>query len=279
MTALIRAGGLLERKDDARSVWDGAVATLRAQGIGMVNYLTSDTHRDDVRVLTTDPALYAGTEPDQDPFLHYCCHSYEPTLTGSAHLADHDYLPDAARAFILRAADLGFTSGVAIPMRLHGSHRFGGFNLLTNLDRAAFRARIVPRFEELRLFCLLVHRRLEELGLHATVVSPGFRGLLVAPAGGPLDGLSPREREVIYLVSRGMSRKECAQICTISQHTVAEYIKSAYRKLGVNNRVEAARLMMDAERSFQADQLREGVMIDPPDGRVAERKSIRRVNP
>lgn len=244
MTALIRSVSFLERQDDAGAVWDGAVAILGGLGIEMVNYLTSDDDFADVRLLTTAPDLYRDTEPRHDPFLHYCCHSYEPTLTGAAFLNDYDYLPDEARAFIESAAKLGYTAGLAIPMRLHGSLRFGGFNLLTRLDAATFRARVLPRAEELRLFCLLIHRRLEELGLSDDAPAPGFRGLLVAPHHEALNSLSPREREVIFLVARGMSRKECALTCNISQHTVAEYIKQAYRKLNVRNRVEAARLVM-----------------------------------
>ena len=68
----------------------------------------------------------------------------------------------------------------------------------------------------------------------------------LAPQTKVTDQLSPREREIIYLIARGLSRKECARLCQISPHTVAEYTKNAYRKLGVRNRFEAA----DALRSI-----------------------------
>ncbi|MEX0370382.1 MAG: response regulator transcription factor [Tateyamaria sp.] len=48
---------------------------------------------------------------------------------------------------------------------------------------------------------------------------------------------------MVYLLARGLSRKEMARVCGISLHTVGDYIKTAYRKLGIHNRAEAARLV------------------------------------
>ena len=41
-----------------------------------------------------------------------------------------------------------------------------------------------------------------------------------------------------------MTRKEIARSCTLSPHTVADYTQTAYRKLGVKNRVEATRVVL-----------------------------------
>lgn len=57
------------------------------------------------------------------------------------------------------------------------------------------------------------------------------------------DTLSPRAREIVYLLAQGRSRQETAEPCTISVHTVSDYAKSAYRKLGVNNRAQVAALI------------------------------------
>ncbi|MFC3852742.1 response regulator [Salinispirillum marinum] len=51
--------------------------------------------------------------------------------------------------------------------------------------------------------------------------------------------LSPREEEVLILISRGYSAREAAQALAVSAHTVADYVKSVYRKLHINNRAEA----------------------------------------
>lgn len=52
--------------------------------------------------------------------------------------------------------------------------------------------------------------------------------------------LSPRERDVLRLIARGMQRKEIARELNISLHTACDYIKDIYRKLEVSSRAEAA---------------------------------------
>lgn len=51
--------------------------------------------------------------------------------------------------------------------------------------------------------------------------------------------LSERETEILRLVSQGQSNKEIASLLQISTSTVANHLKSAYRKLGVSDRTEA----------------------------------------
>lgn len=51
--------------------------------------------------------------------------------------------------------------------------------------------------------------------------------------------LSPRERELLEYLARGLSRKEAARIMNLSPYTVAEYVQGIYRKLQVRSRGEA----------------------------------------
>lgn len=53
------------------------------------------------------------------------------------------------------------------------------------------------------------------------------------------DALTRREVEVLRLFSRGLSYREAAQALHISQHTIGDYVKAIYRKLGVHSRTEA----------------------------------------
>ncbi|MAY88813.1 MAG: DNA-binding response regulator [Pseudooceanicola sp.] len=53
--------------------------------------------------------------------------------------------------------------------------------------------------------------------------------------------LSPRERQVLELIGRGQRAAEIAFELSISEHTVNQYTKDLYKKLGVNNRVDAAK--------------------------------------
>ena len=62
-----------------------------------------------------------------------------------------------------------------------------------------------------------------------------------APAGdGAAEELSPREREVLDLLARGMPDKEIAAGLNISMPTVRYHLKHIYEKLHVRSRVEAA---------------------------------------
>ena len=51
--------------------------------------------------------------------------------------------------------------------------------------------------------------------------------------------LSPREHEVLMLISRGFSYAEIARLQTVSVHTVQTHIKNLYSKLSVHSKNEA----------------------------------------
>ena len=258
----------IERLNSAGDVWKATVRCLAEEGFPHVIYITAQTDGAAPRLLTTTPAIHAGGPIARDPFLRYCCATYEPTLTGVAFLDEHRaYLDEEDTGFIGAAAAAGFVSGLGIPTRLRGAGRYGGFNLGTGLDRAAFEGTMLPRRDEFRLFCLLVHRRMEELGLAAPIPldtpkrkADGGLGCDASPPGmggprvTPLDDLSPREREVMWLQAQGLPRKDVARLCGISPHTVAEYTGKAYRKLGVHNRAEATKLIL-GRGGFGGDRL------------------------
>jgi len=244
MKKLAQAGQDLEQLASVPELWDATLQVLAAHQIEFVIYNTVNKEFAQPVTLTNVPEIFAQTDPSKDPFLRYCCDSYAATCTGPSYLPDYEYLPEDAKNFISQASKTGFSTGLGIPMRLQGSSRFGGFNLGTRLDVESFERDVLPYTEDIRFFCLLVHRRLEELTRGTgTAQNSTFRDLLLAPENTALAPLSNRETEVIYLVARGLSRKECARLCSISPNTVAEYTKNAYRKLGVSNRVEAARLV------------------------------------
>lgn len=54
-----------------------------------------------------------------------------------------------------------------------------------------------------------------------------------------LHGLSPREHEILILVSKGYTSKEIGNILKLSFHTINGYVKNLYKKLSVNSRTEA----------------------------------------
>jgi DNA-binding NarL/FixJ family response regulator len=65
------------------------------------------------------------------------------------------------------------------------------------------------------------------------------------PVAGPADpavatGLSPREAEVLRLVVEGLLNKQIAQRLGITERTVKAHLTSAYQRIGVADRTQAA---------------------------------------
>ena len=74
-----------------------------------------------------------------------------------------------------------------------------------------------------------------------------------APAPRPGADLSPREKEVLELVTQGKSNKEIAAALAIAENTVKNHLKNILEKLHLENRVQAATFA-----------LREGLVQKPP---------------
>ncbi|WUP39647.1 LuxR C-terminal-related transcriptional regulator [Streptomyces europaeiscabiei] len=62
-----------------------------------------------------------------------------------------------------------------------------------------------------------------------------------------VDALSPREREILRFLEKGLSNSHMADALTISGHTVKDHVRAVYAKLGVDNRVQAARIAWQAD--------------------------------
>jgi len=57
--------------------------------------------------------------------------------------------------------------------------------------------------------------------------------------------LTPRERQVCGLAAQGMANKEIAAELGLSVNTVQNYLKSAFKKLGVSSRAALANRLRD----------------------------------
>jgi two-component system, NarL family, nitrate/nitrite response regulator NarL len=58
------------------------------------------------------------------------------------------------------------------------------------------------------------------------------------PATEPRASLSPREKEIVRLVAKGLPNKAIADLLDISLWTVATYLRRLFSKLAVNSRAE-----------------------------------------
>ena len=61
----------------------------------------------------------------------------------------------------------------------------------------------------------------------------------------PTSGLTPKERDVLLRMARGLSNAEIGRELWLSQQTVKFHLTNIYRKLGVANRTEAARVALE----------------------------------
>ena len=101
-----------------------------------------------------------------------------------------------------------------------------------------------------------------------TVVLPGLRESSANGAGdwpGRSAGLSPREAEIVALITQGLSNDEIAKRAYLSINSVKTYIRTAYKKIGVTSRSQA--VLWGVEHGFQPDTLRTidpGLVMRPP---------------
>lgn len=72
------------------------------------------------------------------------------------------------------------------------------------------------------------------------VTEHGFTSLRPPPEPRPAAGsFTPREREVLALLARGLSNRDIADALEISAHTAKFHVNSILQKLGVERRTEA----------------------------------------
>ena len=71
-------------------------------------------------------------------------------------------------------------------------------------------------------------------------------------AAGPVEELTPREREIAALAAGGASNRDIAARLVVSVRTVENHLQHAYRKLGVDNRRELPGLLALASKAAES---------------------------
>ena len=84
-----------------------------------------------------------------------------------------------------------------------------------------------------------------EVAIEGQIVAPRqlLEYLLSQEDGADLNILSARQREVLELVGEGLSNAQIAKRLFLTESTIKQHLRAAYKALGVHNRTEAARLL------------------------------------
>src|SRR6478735_7741507 len=84
------------------------------------------------------------------------------------------------------------------------------------------------------------------------------RGRATSSAGldwpGRREGITDRESEILALITQGMSNADVARLTYLSPNTIKSYIRSVYRKIGVESRTQA--VLWGVEHGFLPDHRR-----------------------
>ena len=72
-----------------------------------------------------------------------------------------------------------------------------------------------------------------------------------------MENFTERERDVLFLLLKGLNNKEISKKLFISNHTTKAHVASIYKKLGVSNRVQAAikSMKLGAENIFDLSDI------------------------
>ena len=87
--------------------------------------------------------------------------------------------------------------------------------------------------------------RAVEVAAEGEIVAPRklMEYLLAQEGNADLDALSARQREILGFVVEGLSNAEIGKRLYLSESTIKQHLRAAYKVLGVSNRTEAARVM------------------------------------
>lgn len=103
---------------------------------------------------------------------------------------------------------------------------------------------------------------LERVQAGETVVSQDTPGGPVAGEWpGREEGLTPREAEVLALITQGLSNKDIAAQTHLSINSIKSYIRTGYRKIGVTSRSQA--VLWGVRHGFEPDRRRFNADSEP----------------
>lgn len=225
-----------------------------------------------------------------------CVNDYEVVVTGLAHMLRRysdrvevvDLDPDTTVAEPVHVAlydTFGQAQGQAADLeRLLGNPLIETvavytWNFQANLVRGSL-AKGAKGYLSKALPAAVLVEMLEQVSGGETIVTtaPGTASI-VGEWPGREEGLTPRESEVIALITQGMSNNAIADQTHLSINSVKSYIRTGYRKIGVASRSKA--VLWGVRHGFDVDPRRTtGARLRPAGAATPGGSSIpRRIRP
>jgi DNA-binding NarL/FixJ family response regulator len=166
----------------------------------------------------------------------------------------------------MRMPPSGDQEGIRVAHRLRQRHPSMGVVVLTQYAEPRYGLELLEAGTEGRGYLLKervndpreLHAAIETVAHGGSVFDPAMVRLLVsggATAGGALDELTPRERQVLGEMAQGKSNAAIAEHLVLTKKAIEKHVGSIFLKLGlpeeqvVSRRVAAVLLYLAAERA------------------------------
>ncbi|MCW2816434.1 MAG: regulatory protein LuxR [Nocardioides sp.] len=192
------------------------VSPFAAVAQGLTSMLAG--HPDEVQVVDVHAARLDRHQGDPDVVL-FDTHALADGIAGSD--SDLDRLV-AATSSVIVAVRHGLRPSLGAKAMAHGAHA----SIDVAVDAEALLAGVLDA------------ARVGRPDAGRTRVAP-VASLVPGPRLGQDVGLTPREVDVLTLITQGLSNQEIAERSYLSINSVKTYIRSAYRRIGVTSRSQA----------------------------------------
>jgi DNA-binding NarL/FixJ family response regulator len=183
-----------------------------------------------------------------------------------------DALGAQAPHVVVLVADVGRPAGLAALRRLHAAVPGARVVVVARDDRGGAARATAPR-QALTAGADAFVRREDAARALAAAVRAVLAGLVCAPRDVrrvlAKPTFSHREKEVLGLMTDGLTNKQIAAQLYLSESTVKTHLAAAFAKLGVRSRKDAAALLLDPAEGLAATALPVAAPRPGPLGNVA----------
>jgi DNA-binding CsgD family transcriptional regulator len=229
---------LVEDLDNAKGLdacWHIVTRFLQRSGITLPTYMYLRPAKPDDAplILSKMPRWWADfyletNAAARDPFFK-TCKSLRPRTIGVNFLNENNHMLSQKEAiFIQEAADTGLMSGLAQPVQTINPSHFGGWNFGSELGRKEFLSEIQHNAGRLHLASFLSHSYFQK--------EFEFQGRALTAPQEAEQRLSPREKECLIWLARGLRAGQIADRLSLAKVTVDLHFSSARKKLGAATR-------------------------------------------